>query len=172
MILNNNELFCKNCYFRECCCSNLRIIDRRHSHLSNLFDMNKMERYFGIIDTDYSTHSVVFQRNGRFHYDLAIKKLNVYDPVATYIRGLPRDINNLIYSYLRDTNFIIKIRVRLPRNYPFDSSVWTVTYYIKDGTPQNMREETQKVRCLLKNSLPSMMIDKEILYFVSDIMNQ
>lgn len=130
-----------------------------------------MERYFGIPDTDTSTHSISLKRKGRFHYGLTVKKLNIYDPINTYIRGLPRDINNLIYSYVRDTNFVIKIKVRLPRNYPFDSSVWTVTNYVKDGKPQNLIEETKKTRCLSKNSSPTMMLDKEILCYVSDLLN-
>jgi len=171
MILNNNELFCKNCYFRECCCSTLRIIDRRHASLTRSFDMKKMETHFGILDTDYSKHSIVLQRKGRFHYDLNIKKLNVYDPITTYICGLPRDINNLIYSYVRDTNFVIKIKIRIPRNYPFDSSIWTVIDYVKDGKQQNIRKETKKTRCLSKNVSPTMMLDKEILCYISDLLN-
>jgi len=171
-ILNNNELFCKNCYFRECCCSTLRIIDRRHASLTRSFDINKMETYFGIPDTDISTHSISLKRKGRFHYGLIIKKLNIYDPIAIYIRGLPRDMNNLIYSYLQETNFVIKIRMCLPRNYPFDFTRWTVTEYVKDGTSQNVREETKKARCLSKNLSPTMMLDKEILCYVSDLLNQ
>jgi hypothetical protein len=171
-ILNKNELFCKNCYFRECRCKNLGIINRRHAYLSKTFDLKKMERYFGISDTDISTHSISLQRKTRFHYDLTIKKLNVYDPLATYIRFLPRDVNNLIYSYLRETNFVIKIRVSLPRDYPFDLSIWTVTNYVKDGKLQDVREETKKARCLSKNLSPTMMLDKEILCYVSTLLNQ
>lgn len=83
-------------------------------------DMNKMETYFGILDTDYSNHSISLVRCGRFRYNLSIKKLNIYNPLSTYIQELPRDINNVIYSYLSDTNFIMKINIRIPRVYPFD----------------------------------------------------
>lgn len=171
-ILVNNELFCKNCYFRECRCKNLGIINRRHAYLSKTFDLKKMETHFEIPDTDISTHSISLQRKNRFHYDLTIKKLNVYDPLTTYIQRLPRDVNNLIYSYLRDTNFVIKMNARLPRDYPFDFPEWTVTNYVKDGTLQNIIEETKKAQCLSKNSSPTMMLDKEVLCYVSTVMNQ
>ena len=134
-------------------------------------DMNKMEIYFGILDTDYSHHSISLVRCGRFRYNLSIKKLNVYNPLNTYIQELPRDINNVIYSYLSDTNFIMKINIRIPYTYPFDSPVWTVLHYVKDGKPQNRNEETKNARCLLRHSSPVLTLEKEILIYVSNLLD-
>jgi uncharacterized protein YkuJ len=170
-ILNDNELFCKNCYFRECRCKNLAIINRRHDYLFKTIDMNKMETYFGILDTDYSCHSITLARVGRFRYILSIKKLNIYNPLTTYIKELPRDINTVIYSYLSDTNFIMKINIRIPYAYPFDSPVWTVLHYVKDGKSQNRNEETKNARCLLSHSSPSLTLEKEILIYVSSLLD-
>jgi hypothetical protein len=170
IIINGGKRFCKKCKIVKCSCACLRTINRRHDALIRMFDLNKMEIYFGILNTDYSKYSISLERNGRFHYEMTFKKLNVYDPLITYIQGLPRDINNVIYSYVSETNFIIKMQIELPHNYPFNFPLWTVVKYIKDGKPQDLNEETQKARCLLKNSSPSMMIDKEILYYISNLM--
>jgi hypothetical protein len=169
--MNDDKLFCKNCDLRECRCKNLAMINRRHDYLCKTMDLNKIETHFGILDTDYSYHSISLQRTDLFSYRLSIKKLNIHNPLTTYIEELPRDINNVIYSYLSEPNFIMKINIRIPYAYPFDSPVWTVVRYIKDGKPQNRNEETKKTRCSLRHSSPVLTLDKEILIYVSNLLD-
>jgi len=169
--MNENETLCKNCNCIECRCKNLGIINRRHDYLTHVFDTNNMCNYFGIMDTDYSKYTVSLSREDHFIYRLTIKKLNLYNPLTTYIRELPRDMNNLIYSYLSDTNFIMKINILLPNIYPFASPVWTILSYVKNGKPQNALDETRRARCLLMHSSPAMTLDKEILYYTSGLLS-
>jgi len=169
--MNDNELFCKDCHFRECCCKNLGILNRRHDYLTRTIDITKMETHFGILNTDYSHHSISLERKDRFRYKLIVKKLNIYNPLETYIKGLPRDIINVIYSYLSDANFIMKINIRIPCSYPFDSPIWTVLRYAKDGKTQNTKKETRNARCLLGHSSPVVTLEKEILYYVSTLLD-
>lgn len=160
-------VLCNACHYTECCCNNLRIINRRHQSLCNVAYMKKLEKYFGIEDTDYLKHTVSLKRTSNFKYKLIIKQLTVYNPLKTYIKELPRDINNLIYSYLWRPNLIMRITIALPSDYPFACPNWEVMKYMKNGKKQDTYEETLNARCIMKSTSPSMTIDKEILAYVT-----
>jgi len=164
----NENTNCKSCHFPKCCCNNICIINRRHNYLCQTLDLKRMETHFDIVDTDYSKHSISLERRTRFIYSLTIKKTSVYNPLTTYIQGLPRDMNNVIYSYLKETNLIIKILIRLPHDYPFGSTTWTVIKYSRDGKTVNARDETQKVRCIMNPSC-AMKLDQEVIQYISTI---
>ena len=156
---------CQNCRYTDCRCNNLRIINRRHQAMRNATHMKKLEKYFGIEDTDYAKHSISLKRTSNFRYKLIIKKRTVYNPLKTYINGLPRDINNLIYSYLWQSNLIMRISIALPHDYPFACPNWEILKYMKNGKKQDVREETKNVMCVMESTSPSMTLDKEILAY-------
>lgn len=160
---------CKKCKFDACCCSNLRIINKRHQSLCNSFYMKKLEKYFGIPDTDYLKRSISLKRTSNFKYKLIIKQMAVHNPLKTYIKGLPREINNEIYSYLWQPNLIVRISIAIPHDYPFAYPIWEVKKYMKNGKKQDAYEETQNAMCLMKSTSPTMTIDKEILVYVSNL---
>ena len=151
-----------------------------------------MEKYFGIQNTAYTNYSISLERkckrwlghpqdavicpfcrnrtdqsDGPFcdvSYDLTIKKLNVYSPLTTYIRELPRDMNNLIYSFLSEPdNFVVKISIRLPHKYPFEQSKWQVTSCVGGA-------QVPDPVCKVDAWSPSMTLDMEIIYFVSQLL--
>jgi hypothetical protein len=132
--------------------------------------MNKLEEYFGITDTDYVRHSITLERTGLFDYILNIIKVNKYDPLAIYIDGLPRDINNIIYSYLSVPNVIIKAHIMIERGYPFVIPIWKILRFVKDGKRQDVDEETANINCIMKDTSPSMTIEKEVLYYVTKVL--
>ena len=157
---------CQNCHYTECCCNNLRIINRRHQAMQNAEYMKKLEKYYGIVDTDYSKYSISLKRTSNFKYKLLIKKLTVYNPLKTYIKELPRDINNVIYSYLWQPNLIMRISITLPSDYPFACPNWEVINYVKNGKKEDTYEETKNANCTMESTSPSMTIEKEILAYV------
>lgn len=161
---------CPTCHFQPCCCHTLRIIRKRHERLTRISDLNKLEEYFGMEDTDYVRHSISLQKRGLFSYQLVLKKMNIYDPLSTYIQELPSDINNVIYSYLSEPILVLRAWIILPRGYPFENPVWKVTSYIKDGKRQDAAEETKNVNCIMNNTTPSMTIEKEILYYATTLL--
>lgn len=172
IIYNNDNAaqlynICNRCTKNPCCCKNLDIINRRHNYLLKTFDMDRMEEYFGIESTDYVKKSISLKRTGRFSYFATIKKTNIYNPLHTYINGLPRDVNNVIYSYLWEPNFTIDIRMYLPPVYPFRRTKWTILNYVKDGKKMDNNKETQNVMCLLSDMSPSISLDKEIIAYLS-----
>jgi len=162
---------CPTCHFQPCCCHSLRIIRKRHEYLTRITDMNKLEEYFGITDTDYVRHSITLERTDLFDYILNIKRLNKYDPLAIYINGLPRDINNFIYSYLSVPNVIVKARIIIERGYPFVIPIWKILSFVKDGKRQDVDEETANVNCIMKNTSACMTIEKEILFYATTVLS-
>jgi hypothetical protein len=132
-------------------------------------DLNRMEKYFDIQNTPYSNYSISLDRHPHpfeceVSYDLTIKKLNVYSPLTTYIKELPRDMNNLIYSYLSERgNFVLQISIRLPAQYPFERSQWQVISCVGGRTVPDPV-------CKVDLWSPSMTLDMEIIYFVSQLL--
>jgi hypothetical protein len=146
-----------------------------------------MEKYFDIQNTPYCNYSISLHpqvangapeesrilrmpepsfANGadEVSYDLTIKKLNVYSPLTTYIRELPRDMNNLIYSFLSEPdNFVVKISIRLPPKYPFEQSQWQVKSWVG-------RRTIPDPVCKVDLWSPSMTLDLEVIYFVSQLL--
>jgi hypothetical protein len=160
-------VLCNACHYTECCCKNLKIINKRYDAFCKVAYMKKLEKYFGIEDTDYIKHSVSLKRISNFKYKIIIKQLTVYNPLKTYIKEMPRDINNLIYSYLWRPNLITRISITLPRNYPFDCSNWKVIKYMKNGKNQDTYKETMNARCIMKSISMCMTIEKEILAYIT-----
>ena len=165
--MDENYTPCNRCGKFPCCCRNLDIVNRRHDYLLRTMDLNKLEDYFGISDTDYATKSISLERKSVYCYIVTIKKMNIYNPLHTYIDGLPRDVNNVIYSYLWEPNLYIKLSLVLPHDYPFSGTNWTILKYIKNGKEMNKCEKTEKASCLLRYNSPSISLDKEILTYLS-----
>jgi len=150
----------------------LALMERRENYLKRGgCDMKKMHEYFGLKNTSLVTHDISMTRDDNipFQYNIEIKRYaRDYDLIKNNIRQLPRDVNNYIYGFLV-THTKINITVKLPIQYPFQPTKWTVTKFIKNGknSPNRALFETMKIDKKLCDWPLTMYIDKQLLAYLT-----
>jgi len=133
--------------------------------------LRKLHKYFGIQDTERNIRGISIRPDSEYVNIIYLKiksKSRDYDVLETYIDGLPRDINNVIYSYLftvRELNYMI----RLPINYPFEEPKWVFKKYSENGKSVPHYEPDPNALYCGQDHSPSMHIDLEILLYVSSL---
>ena len=133
--------------------------------------MRKLHKYFDIKNTQRNIREISLKQHseyGQIFYLKIKSKHRDYDVLETYINGLPRDMNNIIYSYLftvRELNYII----RLPINYPFDEPKWVLKKYSENGKLVPHYEPDPNALYCGQDHSPSMHLDLEILIYVSSL---
>jgi hypothetical protein len=146
------------------------VVTRRRLFTSLSIKYDKMDEYFGIVSTKKHIRNISFHRDDENNRKF-ILKIESYkqelDPINTYIFGLPRDINNYIYSFLSTTR-IMKHRIELPIDYPFVQPYWTLLEYTVDGQSKK-EEENKKEKIYCRDWSPATILDKEILAYISTL---
>jgi len=134
-------------------------------------NLRKLHKYFGIEDTERNIREISLERDqgygNVFHLKIRSKYCD-YNVTDTYINGIPRDMNNVIYSYLntvRELNYMI----HLPRNYPFDEPKWVLKKYSENGKSVHYDGEDPNALYCGRDYSVSMHLDVEILIFVSSL---
>jgi hypothetical protein len=103
--------------------------------------------------------------------ELTIKiKKNSPSPLETYIKELPRDINNVIFSFLKEDR-ILKYSIHYIDEYPFRPPIWTLVNYRKNGkNPFNEQpNHFDFLYCSGSEWSPAITMENEILTYVSTI---
>jgi hypothetical protein len=134
-------------------------------------DLENLDKYFGWKDTERNIRNISIKRDYEHPrcLHLTIKsKHRDYDVLETYLDRLPRDMNNIIYSYLftvRELGYIINI----PMNYPFEEPKWVLKMYSENGKQKPHYEPDPNALYCGQDHSPSMHIDREILLYCSMI---
>ena len=146
------------------------ILNRRIEQLiRNGCDFTNMQDFYGYKTSENNQKTINLQRESTntFMLTIRVKKKSV-DVLQTYIRELPRDMNNEIYSFLA-SSYHLKYRLDIPHEYPFNHLSWTLEKYIKNGIGhENFDMDPNEMYCGLDHS-PATTLDKEILMFISKI---
>jgi hypothetical protein len=152
--------------------NNLIILNKRLNRLKqDGCDISKMHEYFGYKNTEKCSRSVCLKRDpfivNVFTLTITCKKVD-YDPCQVYVNELPRDMNNIIYSYLI-TNCQLKYSIELPRDHPFSKPIWNFLEYKENGVDKNsFHVDPNEIYCG-RDFSPAMSFDKEILLFLETI---
>ena len=144
-------------------------LDRHLKHLG--CDKNKLHEYFGFTNTTNNIRkiSLVMDQDNNRQYILNIESYKrEASPLETYVSGLPREINNHIYSFLVDIHKMKHI-IDLPESYPFDPPRWTLQDYTVNGVSKKAEEEKKEKMFCGEDWTPTLKIDKEVLLFVSKL---
>jgi len=132
-------------------------------------NLEKLDKYFGWKDSERNIREILLKRDLENNEVLHISiksKYRILDILDTYINGLPRDVNNIIYSFLstvRELNYTIL----LPENYPFKPPIWVLKNYIENGKSIIYKGVDPNELYCGGDYSPSMHIDREILIYVS-----
>jgi hypothetical protein len=149
-----------------------RFLERMfYSLMSDGCDLNKLDKYFGWKDTERNIRNMSFVRDDHHPRCLHLtiqSKHREYDVLETYMNGIPRELNNIIYSYLftvRELKYIINI----PINYPFEEPKWVLKMYSENGKSRPYYEPDPNALYCGQDHSPSMHIDREILLYCTMI---
>lgn len=133
--------------------------------------LRKLHKHYGIKDTERNIREIALKRDvdyGRVFHLMIKSKYRDYDVLETYIRGLPKEINNIIYSYLftvRELNYMI----RLPINYPFDEPKWVLKKYSENEQSMPYHYNDPNALYCGQDFSASIHLDREILLYVSTL---
>jgi len=130
-----------------------------------------MHEYFGMRNTQKHIRKISLERNDENNRIFTLKiesHKRELDPLHTYISGLPRDVNNYIYSFI-STTIEMKHRIEIPMEYPFRKPQWTLLEFKIDG--KSKKEEENKKEELICDAdwTPAFVFDKEILTYISTL---
>jgi hypothetical protein len=132
-------------------------------------DVSQMHEYFGYKNTDNHIRTIMLQRDDERINRLILtitSKRRECDVLESYIEGLPRDVNNYIYSFLAKTHKRT-LHIDLPEFYPMGPATWTLVENSLNGQQkQNTDMDPNELYCGGDYS-PSVIFDKEILIYVS-----
>jgi len=167
-----------------------RILKRRLSYLSDhveetdhiysespsgckdIYGYKDIAKFYGYQDSDTIIRKISLElcdiKNN--HLKLKIKsKRRDYDLIYNNILDLPRDVNNVIYSFLLDVREI-NWNIEFPIKYPFENTLWELSSHIvngKDISSVTSFSEQQKIEILQCGSLTvTQFIEKEILMYL------
>jgi hypothetical protein len=131
-------------------------------------DVSKMQEHFGMENTPNHIRKIRLERDEEV-FSRQTLIIECYkreaDVLDTYINGLPRDINNYIYSFL-STTIKLKNIIELPPDYPFAPPLWIPLEYVVDGVSR-LKDKHQEF-CNTDWS-PALKLDKEILIYISTL---
>lgn len=152
--------------------SSRQILKRRLEYLrSSGCDFKKLHEYFGYKDSEHHVRKISMSRDPSIAnvFTLTIKQ-NKRDvtPLQTYMDGLPRDVNNVIYSYL-STNREIKYVIELPSDFPFQPMKWSLISFVENGVSKTDDGINPNDMYCGKDFSPAMSFDLEILLHLSRI---
>jgi len=151
-----------------------RRFDRGFSNLLNQgCDLSNLQYFWGYKDTDYTKRQISFFESpneiNTAELTIKIKKYNV-SPIQTYIKELPKDINNIIFSFLKDDR-ILKYLIHYTDEYPFRPPTWTLVTYVKNGEREinDMPNHFDLLYCSGREWSPAITMENEIIMYVSTI---
>jgi len=147
-----------------------RTIERKFRSLRLIgCNISNMQDYFGYKNEPNCRRKIQVKRSDENIRNLTLTiKINrrECDVLESYIKELPGDVNNYIYEFLA-VNRKVVFRINLSDSFPFDRSNWTL---LENKKNRNSLEYTDfdpnELYCLDSYS-PAMLIDKEILIYVS-----
>ena len=147
-------------------------ISRLRNHLRYIgCDKEKMHEYFGFTNDANNIRKirlVMDQENNRMWSLYIESHRREASPLETYINGLPRDINNYIHSFLVDIRRMTHV-INFPQDYPFEPCTWTLQEYTVNGVSKKREEEKKEKMFCIEDWSPAFKIDKEILFYVSEL---
>jgi len=134
-------------------------------------DFNKMNEYYGYKDTENHIRKISLMRDPTlanvFKLTITQKKREL-NPLQTYIDNLPRDMNNVIYSYLyvkRELNYLIEI----PNDFPFRPLLWSIVSF-KENDVSKYEDIINPNEMYCGNDFsPAMTLESQILLHLSGI---
>ena len=150
----------------------LQILNRRLEYLRGSgCNFQKLHEYFGYRDTETHIRKISLKRDpylaNIFTLIITQKKREI-SPLQTYMDALPRDVNNLIYSYLH-TNREIKYIIELPANFPFHPINWTLLSFEENGVLKSHDGNDPNNMYCGSDFSPAMTVDAQILLYLSSI---
>jgi hypothetical protein len=148
-----------------------RRFDREFYQLTkNGYDLVK---HYGITNTGTTKRQIYIykSRNRAYTTELTIKiNKNDLSPLETYIKDLPRDINNVIFSFIRD-DALLKYCISYTSVYPFQPPTWKLIRYRKNGEKHinDISNHYDLLYCNGREWSPAITMESEILLFVTAI---
>jgi ubiquitin-protein ligase len=136
-------------------------------------DLSNLQDFWGYKRTDTINRQISLCKSleqlNTAELTIKINK-NCLTPFETYIKELPRDINNVIFSFLRD-NRILKYSIHYTDEYPFRPPVWTLMDYRKNSEKQfnDIRNHFDLLYCGGREWSPAITMENEILMYLSTI---
>jgi len=141
-------------------------------------DFMNLQEFYGYKNTESFKRKISLKPDEltKYKFILNIQVLQKdYDLVLNNIKELPKDVNNVIYSYLHYGRRM-KWCIEFCANYPFEESEWTlledVTYGLYErptmmDMKKNKQVEEDKIRKIKCSSLSCVQfIEKEILLYL------
>lgn len=134
-------------------------------------DIEKMHEYFCIPNTPTDRRTIILVRdeedNMKMH--LTIKRtIRECTPFESYIKQLPRDVNNYIYEFLAD-NRCIQYTLTFPPYYPFNEVTWKLESYIVNRKNTRYTGFDPNTMYCGGDQSPCMLFETEILLYVSKL---
>jgi hypothetical protein len=136
------------------------------------FDLSNIQHFWGYKNTSDTKRQISIYKlpNQINTAELTIKIKNNISPFDTYIKELPGDINNVIFSFLRRSR-VLKYSIHYTDEYPFIPPKWTLMEYKLNGENQlnDIRKTFELLYCDGREWSPAITMENEILMFISSI---
>ena len=149
-----------------------RTLNRRLQHLKLCgCDFGKMHEYFGFKDTKDNIRKISLTRDpflaNVFKLTIKQKKCSL-SPMQTYISQLPRDVNNLIYSYIY-LNRSLTYTLEVPGDFPFTPLIWSLESFKENGISKPNYDANPNDMYCGSDFSPAMSLESQILLYLSRI---
>jgi hypothetical protein len=134
-------------------------------------DFSNLHLFYGYKNLEFHSRKVSFEQsrsNDFRNFILTVKSIKKdCDILESYIKELPRDINNVIYSFLVDVRKLT-YSIHLPDDYPFSKPEWSLVKYTINNNRSIVEYDATQLYCESSFS-PAMQIDSEILCYLSKL---
>lgn len=143
---------------------------RKIRHLrQNGCDLNKLHEYFGYTDSYNHVRKISLKHDPSVAnvFTMTVNQMTCHlNPLQTYIDTMPRDVNNLIYSYVK-THRSVEYRINIPDTYPFAPIKWTLVSFFENSISKNDDEMNPNDMYCGNDHSPALTFDKQILIYLS-----
>ena len=146
-----------------------RILNRRIRFMENSgCDFENIHEFFGYKNTRNHIRKMSLIRQSAVNwFTLTVTQhKKELTPFQTYIAELPRDMNNLIYSFLH-VDVVLKYMIEIPNSYPFNPINWELLSFTENGMNKNDAETNPKEMYCSDDFSPAMTFDAQILLHLS-----
>lgn len=132
-------------------------------------EFSKLNEYFGYRNTDNHVVKIFLERDPNLVniFTLTIIQKTLVNPFQTYVKELPRDMNNEIYSFLsvrRELKYVLEI----PSDFPFQPLNWSLISF-KENDISKMETGISPNEMWCNDFSPAMTFEGQIRTYLSTL---
>ena len=134
-------------------------------------DFSKMDEFFGYKNTENHIRKITFTRDPHIT-NCFVLTITQYkrecEPTQMYMKELPRELNNIIYSYV-SVNRVISYALEVPSDFPFRPIIWSLISFKENGIKMPNYDANPNNMYCGQDFSPAMSVDSQILLYLSSI---